>query len=158
MTQNKIIPENMYKNLAQNVNLNHFLRSLFDTVDTVEKFNYLLEQAENILDAFYKLQPTMTQSVYENLLVNLPIRFIRDSHSRRGATYLRWRNLGNNRTGKYAWKDIVTDPNQPQELKDSLLQIEKERIVLNMHIAIIVHILRQLDECREKIRLVEQLS
>ncbi|MDP8189094.1 DUF3158 family protein [Pasteurella skyensis] len=153
----RLIPEDMYKELAQNLNLNHFLRSLFDSLDTVEKYDYLLEEAERIRDGFYDLQPTMTQGIYDNLLVNLPIRFIRDSASRRGATYLRWRNLGNNKSGENAWKNIVTDPNQPKELKDSLLQAEKERITLNMQMAIIAHIIRQLSECKEKISRVEEL-
>ncbi|MDU8924290.1 DUF3158 family protein [Pasteurellaceae bacterium LIM206] len=153
----RLIPENMYRDLAQNLNLNHFLRSLFDILDSHERYDYLLNEAEKIREELYRLQPLMIKGIYDNLLVNLPIRFIRDSTARKGATYLRWRNLRDNKSGENAWKDIVANLEQPQALRDSLVQAEKERIALNMQMAIIVHIIRQLSECREKINRVEQL-
>ncbi|WP_419852291.1 DUF3158 family protein [Actinobacillus pleuropneumoniae] len=152
-----LIPEGMYKELAQQLNLNHFLRNLFDNIDNVEKYDYLLDEAHKISKAIHNLQPIMTKSLSDNVLVNFPIRFVRDAASRNGATYLRWRNIKNNKNGEQVLKEIITAPDQPEVVKDSLLQAEKERVALNMQIAIIAHIMRQLSECREKIQRIESL-
>lgn len=153
-----IIPEDMYKDLTQKYNLTGALRSLFSHIDNYEQYEYLLNEFKKMRQGFIELQPEMVKGVSENLIGSLPLIFIKDNASRSGATYLRWRNMSNSKSGESAWKDILLDPQQPQILKDSLIQAEKERITLNMQMAIISHIIRQLGECRDKLAYIEQFS
>lgn len=152
-----LIPEDMYKELTQKTNLHQLVRSLFSPVDSLAQFDHLIEGFDNLRQGFIDLQPEMVKGISNNLIRNLPIYFIKDNASRSGASYLRWRNFNNTKNGQLAWQDILSDPAQPRELKVSLLQAEKERIVLNMQMAITVHILRQLKECRDKVAQAEKM-
>lgn len=155
----KLIPEGMYRELTQRNNLNGIWRMLFSPLDSIEQYDQLSEQMKTLRQALGELQKQMSDSIKTDpIMGSLPLLFIRDTASRSEACYLRWRNLHNTRSGENAWRGIMTDPNQPQVIKDSLVQVEKERITLNMQMAIFAHIIRQLRECRQKIEQVEKLA
>ena len=151
-----LIPEDMYKTLTQKTNLNGFIRSLFGKIENIETYELLLDEAHKVRQGFIELQPTMIKGISETLISTLPLLFIKDNASRSGASYLRWRNISNSKNGEFAWRSIILDPNQPESLKASLVQAEKERITLNMQMAIIAHIIRQLTECKDKLNQIEQ--
>lgn len=155
----EFISTEKYKELAQKTNLHQFTKNLFSKLDRLEQFEYLFAEADLIRQGLIEFHPILIEEVKQNeLLRSLPLFFIKDYVSRIGATYLRWRNMNTIKSGKVAWQDILTDPKQPQILKEALVNAEKERILLNMQMAIIANIMRQLSECREKIEEVEKLS
>lgn len=155
----RLIPEGMYKELTQKHNLNGILRLLFSPLDSVEQYQHIGDKVGDVRQSLDELQDQMVSNVKtDEIMGNLPLLFIRDNASRSGACYIRWRNLQNNKSGENAWCDIIADPNQPKIIKDSLVQVEKERITLNMQMAILTHIMRQLRECSEKIQQIENLA
>lgn len=154
-----LIPEGMYKDLTQKHNLNGILKLLFSPLDSLEQYQHLTEQTKNVRQALVELQDTMVSGLKTDpVMSTLPLVFIRDTASRAEACYLRWRNARNNKSGENAWHKIITDPQQPKIVKDSLVKVEKERITLNMQMAILTHIVRQLRECHEKIEKIENLA
>lgn len=155
----RLIPEGMYRDLANKHNLNGIFKLLFSPMDSIDEYQYISDQIKNVRQYLGELQNQMTLGVKtDEVMGTLPLLFIRDTASRSEACYLRWRNIRNSRSGENAWNDIMLSPNQPQIVKDSLVQIEKERITLNMQMAILTHIVRQLRECSQKIEQVENLA
>lgn len=155
----RLIPEGMYKELTQKHNLNGLLRTLFSQIDSAEQYLHLDEQIRDVRQSFSSLQNRMVEGIKtDDVMGSLPLLFIRDTASRSGACYLRWRNLRNSKSGENAWREIILDSNEPKIIKDSLVQVEKERITLNMQMAILTHISRQLRECREKILQIENMA
>ncbi|CAM3799272.1 MULTISPECIES: DUF3158 family protein [Avibacterium] len=153
-----LIPEGMYRELTQKTNLHQMMRNLFSPIDSLAQFDNLIEDFNRLRQGFVNLQPEMIKGISTNLVRHLPIRFIKDNTSRSGASYLRWRNFDNTKNGQLIVQEVLSAPTQPSELKGALLQAEKERIVLNMQMAITVHILRQLKECRDKLAQVENIT
>ena len=45
----------------------------------------------------------------------------------------------------------------PQRARDTLLEIEKDRIVFNMQMSVLTFIIRQARECQEKVEQAERL-
>lgn len=157
--EQKLIPEEMYKELALKTNLNGLWRNLFSAIDTLPSYERLLVQANQVrAELIESIQPEMIKGISNGLVRSLPLLFVKDASSRSGAHYLRWRNAQNNKNGENAWKNIITDPTIPEELKNALVQTEKERITYNMQMAIIAHIIRQLRECQEKVKFIEDLN
>ncbi len=74
-----------------------------------------------------------------------------------GANFLRWRNQQNNKTGTLAFCHLIGDPKVPQRARDTLLEIEKDRIVFNMQMSVLTFIIRQARECQEKVEQAERL-
>ena len=74
-----------------------------------------------------------------------------------GANFLRWRNQQNNKTGTPAFCHLIGDPKVPQRARDTLLEIEKDRIVFNMQMSVLTFIIRQARECQEKVEQAERL-
>ncbi|WP_101776056.1 DUF3158 family protein [Pasteurella oralis] len=153
-----LIPEGMYKELAQLHNLNGFWRTIFRENETVEDYESILNETHNVRQAFMDLQPKMLQDLRIGLVGSLPLIFIRDRASSSGASFLRWRNLKNTKSGQQAWENIVTDHQYPTEIRQALLKVEKERIALNMQISILSYIIRQASECKSKLEYIEKLS
>lgn len=159
LAHQEFISTEKYKELAQTTNMHQLMKSLFSKFDELEQFEYLYAEADLIRQRLLDFHPIFIDEVRENeYLRNLPLVFIKDYVSRIGSVYLRWRDLNTRKSGKFAWDKFLTDPNQPQELKDSLVKAEKERILLNMQMAIIASIMRQLSECGEKIKEIEKLG
>ncbi|MGX3020347.1 DUF3158 family protein [Ursidibacter sp. B-7004-1] len=155
----RLIPEGMYKDLTQKHNLNGILRLLFSPIDDIEQYQYISDQIKEVRQSLSELQDRMVDGIKtDNVMGVLPLLFVRDTASRSEACYLRWRNLRNSKSGENAWREILLSPNQPKVVKDSLVQIEKERITLNMQMAILTHIVRQLRECSDKIQQIEMLA
>lgn len=158
MKIHSLIPEGMYRELTQKTNLHQLMRNLFSPIDSLAQFDNLIAGFDELRQEFVNLHPEMVKGILTNLVRHLPIRFIKDNTSRSGASYLRWRNFDNTKNGQLALQEILSGTAQPSALKTSLLQAEKERIVLNMQMAITVHILRQLNECRDKLAQVENIT
>lgn len=159
LTIYRLIPEGMYKELTQKHNLTGIVKMVFSPLDNIENYEYLETQILAVRQSLNQIQDEMAGAIKKNPVIStLPLLFIRDTASRSGACYLRWRNLRNSKSGENAWRGIITDPNQLDIVKSSLVQVEKERITLNMQMAILAHIVKQLRECREKIKLIEGLA
>lgn len=159
LTVYRLIPEGMYKELTQKHNLTGIVKTVFSPLDNLDHYEYLETQLVELRQSLNQIQNEMADAMKKNPVINtLPLLFIRDTASRSGACYLRWRNLRNSKSGEYAWRGIITDPNQPDIVKSSLVQVEKERITINMQMAILAHIVKQLRECREKIKYIEDLA
>lgn len=153
-----LIPENLYRKLAQETNLNTFFRELFSKIDSIEEYSDLTQKANKIRDGFFEFQPLMIKNLRKDLIGNLPLIFVRDLSKSSGAKFLRWRNMANNKSGQVAWENIITDHQYPEEVRQSLIQVEKERVALNMQISILSYILRQTAECHKKIEEIEKLA
>lgn len=153
-----LIPEGAYKKLAQKHNLNGLWRMIFCANQSVLDYQVLTQESENVRQAFVDLQFQMLQDIRKNLIGTLPIIFIRDKTSSSRASFLRWRNVENVKSGQQIWENIVSDPNYPKDIKQSLLTIEKERIAINMQISILSYIIRQSNACKEKLNHIEQLE
>ena len=90
-----------------------------------------------------QLQPVLQRAVQE-----LPVRYLPlvlcSNPARSGVSYLRWRNLDNNHSGDAALQEILQHPDCTTALSDAMEQIELQRQVLNMQLAVVVFILRRL--------------
>ncbi|HDL3198840.1 TPA: DUF3158 family protein, partial [Mannheimia haemolytica] len=103
---------------------------------------------------FMAAQDSMVQSVRQDLSP-LAVYMIKDKASSSGGTFLRWRSMQNARTGGTVWQPIVDDKSVPVEVRKKVVAVEKDRILINMQISVFNHILRQLADCAEKLKEVD---
>lgn len=61
-------------------------------------------------------------------------------------------------TGGTVWQPIVDDKYVPVEVRKKVVAVEKDRILINMQISVFNHILRQLADCSEKLKEVEEAA
>lgn len=59
-------------------------------------------------------------------------------------------------TGETVWQPLLSDKNVPEFLRNELVAVEKDRILVNMQISVFNYILRQLSECASKLEKVEK--
>lgn len=118
----------------------------------------LLRVREPVLLARYATEAAATLHQIQTLILHrawrwplqyLPLLLCRGP-ARSGATFLRWRNQQNNRSGTAAWLALVQDTSLPQEVRNALLAIERDRIVFNMQMSVVTFIQRQIRECSAK--------
>ncbi|MDN8554981.1 DUF3158 family protein [Citrobacter werkmanii] len=118
----------------------------------------LLRVREPVLLAQYATEAAATLHQIQTLILHrawrwplqyLPLLLCRGP-ARSGATFLRWRNQQNNRSGTAAWLALVQDVSLPQAVRDALLAIERDRIVFNMQMSVTTFIQRQIRECSVK--------
>ncbi|OOF59756.1 DUF3158 family protein [Rodentibacter myodis] len=153
-----LIPEAMYRDFAAKHNINGLMRNFFGELSSAEEIKLLLAQIRTARDGMTANYPTLVRNITDTLVGTLPLLLYRDaSGSSAGAAYLRWRNLRNNKSGQSAWENIVGDTHYSYEVRKSMVQIEKERLVLNMQVAILTSIMRQLSDCAEKIEKIDVL-
>ncbi|WP_336221511.1 DUF3158 family protein [Citrobacter amalonaticus] len=126
----------------------------------------LLRVREPVLLARYATEAAATLHQIQTLILHrawrwplqyLPLLLCRGP-ARSGATFLRWRNQQNNRSGTAAWLALMQDASLPQAVRDALLAIERDRIVFNMQMSVTTFIQRQIRECSAKMTDAENIA
>ncbi|MDY5422333.1 DUF3158 family protein [Actinobacillus porcinus] len=151
-----LISEDMYRELAKNADVNNVLKQLFSHLNTETDYKVLFEQVHQARAAFMDYQLEMVQRVRTSELQNLSIFMIKDKSSSSGGTFLRWRSMNHSGTGETVWQPLLSDKNVPESLRNELVAVEKDRILVNMQISVFNYILRQLSECASKLEKVEK--
>ncbi|MGF7433695.1 DUF3158 family protein [Pasteurella bettyae] len=146
----------MYRELAKNTDVNNVLKQLFSHLETGTDYKILFEQVHQARTVFMDYQLEMVQRVKSSELQTLPIFMIKDKSSSSGGTFLRWRSMNHTGTGETVWQPLLSNKNVSESLRDELVAVEKDRILVNMQVSIFNYILRQLSECASKIEKVEQ--
>lgn len=88
-------------------------------------------------------QPMLKQAVYELPGRNVPL-ILCSNPARSGISYLRWRNLDNNRSGSVALQEVIQRPDVSDELRDALMTLEWLRQVLNTQLSVVMFMLRRI--------------
>lgn len=88
-------------------------------------------------------QPMLKQAVYELPGRNVPL-ILCSNPARSGVSYLRWRNLDNNRSGSVALQEAIQQPDASDELRDALMALEWRRQVLNTQLSVVTFMLRRI--------------
>lgn len=88
-------------------------------------------------------QPMLKQAVYELPGRNVPL-ILCSNPARSGVSYLRWRNLDNNRSGSVALQEAIQQPDASDELRDALMTHEWRRQVLNTQLSVVMFMLRRI--------------
>ena len=86
----------------------------------------------------------------------LPIRMMRQSTGA-GTVFLRWSRMDRSKMGVDLWGDLVLDGRTPDSLVSDLLEMERQRVVVNMQISLVHSISRQAFLCASKIDTAEQI-
>lgn len=157
MTETEMfLTSEQYRKLAQDSGLNGLMRELFTPITTAEECRRLHEKADAVRQGILELQPTIFNKVTTGVLKSVPLRFVRDTYTRTGITYLRWRNYANTKNGNAAWQSLMDDVNQPEIIRTSLAQVETTRLVLNMQLGIISSVLEKLEKTGKELERVEK--
>lgn len=149
-----LISDEIYRQLVKDSGLNTSLKQLFSYFDTVSDYELLQEQFTQARAHFMAAQDNMVQSVRQELSP-LAVYMIKDKASSSGGTFLRWRSMHNTKTGGTVWLPIVDDESVPVDVRQKVVAVEKDRILINMQISVFNHILRQLSDCAEKLQEVD---
>ena len=88
-------------------------------------------------------QPMLKQAVYELPGRNVPL-ILCSNPARSGVSYLRWRNLDNNRSGCVALQEAIQQPDASNELHGALMALEWQRQVLNTQLSVVMFMLRRI--------------
>ncbi|MBP2170732.1 hypothetical protein J2125_003924 [Erwinia toletana] len=114
----------------------------------------LIEEINQTRDQLCTMQNRLVQSVYTLPVRYLPLILTRNP-ARSGATFLRWRNLANNRSGTPALQEILQQPETTSALKNGLMTIEYERQIINSQVSVMTFILRQLRSINSPVILLQ---
>lgn len=152
-----LLLENTYKDLSRNYHLNDVVKQIFSEIGSVDQYQHLSESISKIREALMEQQALMVQKVRESELSALPLYIIRDKSSSSRGSFIRWRNLASIKTGSKAWLPFIQDPKVPLEIKQKLVSAEKERILVNMHVAMLNSMLRQVNDALEQVRYVDEI-
>ena len=109
----------------------------------------LMRDAAEATALLHQIQILIIHRAWRWPLQHVPLLLCRGP-ARSGASFLRWRNQQNNRSGTPGWQALVQDPSQSSHVRQALLAIEQDRIAFNMHMSILTFILRQCRECHVK--------
>lgn len=83
----------------------------------------LVRELQTLRVQLQQLQPMLKQAVYELPGRNVPL-ILCSNPARSGVSYLRWRNLDNNRSGSVALQESIQQPDVSDELRDALMALE----------------------------------
>lgn len=72
-----------------------------------------------------------------------------------GTAFLRWRNADRSTMGVALWARLMEHPNVPEPLVHALIEVELQRLALNMQISLTHSIARQAAECAQKMAQAE---
>lgn len=103
----------------------------------------LVRELQTLRVQLQQRQPALKQAVYDLPVRTLPI-ILCSNPARSGVSYLRWRNLDNNRSGSVALQEAIQQPDMTDELRDALLALEWQRQVLNAQLSIVMFMLRRI--------------
>ncbi len=146
-----------YQKLIFNSPLNAGLKTLFSPLHNTEDYKILSQYILEARNELFKLAQSIRDKANTHPLKHIPLFFIVDSQNSSGGKFLRWRNLEKNRNGKPAWEEIIKNKNTPLEIKQALIELEKDRIAFNAQMSVLNFILRQSRECEEKVNEIENL-
>ncbi|MEL4014005.1 DUF3158 family protein [Dryocola clanedunensis] len=123
------------------------LKGLFKAFKGKGELTNLEEELRETQSMLQQLQPRLKQAVQD-----LPVRYLPlvlcGNPARSGVSYLRWRNLDNNRSGSAALQEILGSPDSSEALQEALLRIEHQRQVLNMQISVVTFMLQRLSRVK----------
>ncbi|HHC4811327.1 DUF3158 family protein [Klebsiella michiganensis] len=102
----------------------------------------LVRELQALRVQLQQLQPMLKQAVYELPGRNVPL-VLCSNPARSGVSYLRWRNLDNNRSGSVALQEAIQQPDASDELRDALMALEWQRQVLNTQLSVVMFMLRR---------------
>ena len=153
----RIIPDDMYKSIAMKHNLNTLLRDIFKYIGSAKELHRLHTEMNNVRQSFVDFQPDMIAAMTNGPVGTLPLWLLRDKTSSNNVPILRWRNVDTKRNGDLAWHSIMESDEYAPEVKKALLQTEKERLLLNLHLSLLNHIVRQLDTYAIKMDELEKM-
>lgn len=102
----------------------------------------LMQELRALRVQLQQRQPTLKQTVYELPGRNIPL-ILCSNPARSGISYLRWRNLDNNRSGSVALQEAIQQPDTSDELRDALMALEWQRQVLNTQLSVVMFMLRR---------------
>ncbi|EPG2414469.1 TPA: DUF3158 family protein [Klebsiella pneumoniae] len=103
----------------------------------------LVRELQALRVQLQQLQPMLKQAVYELPGRNVPL-VLCSNPARSGVSYLRWRNLDNNRSGSVALQEVIQRPDVSDELRDALMTLEWRRQVLNTQLSVVMFMLRRI--------------
>ncbi|EAX8476062.1 DUF3158 family protein [Salmonella enterica] len=103
----------------------------------------LVRELQALRVQLQQLQPMLKQAVYELPGRNVPL-VLCSNPARSGVSYLRWRNLDNNRSGSVALQEAIQQPDASDELRDALIALEWRRQVLNTQLSVVMFMLRRI--------------
>lgn len=102
----------------------------------------LVQELQTLRVQLQQRQPMLKQAVYELPGRNVPL-ILCSNPARSGISYLRWRNLDNNRSGSVALQEAIQQPDVTDELRDALMALEWRRQVLNTQLSVVTFMLRR---------------
>lgn len=153
-----LLLEDTYKELSRSCRLNDVFRDVFTEIGSVEQYQYLADSIYKIREAFMAQQSKMVLQIRQGELSALPLYIIQDKASSSRGSFIRWRSLPSAKTGGKAWLPFVQDKNVPVELRRKLVSAEKERILVNMHVAMLNSMLRQVTDALEQVHQLDELA
>lgn len=103
----------------------------------------LVQELREVRVQLQQLQPMLKQAVYELPGRNVPL-ILCSNPARSGVSYLRWRNLDNNRSGNVALQEAIQQPDVSDELRDALMALEWRRQALNTQLSVVMFMLRRI--------------
>lgn len=103
----------------------------------------LVQELREVRVQLQQCQPVLKQAVYELPGRNVPL-ILCSNPARSGISYLRWRNLDNNRSGSVALQEAIQQPDVTDELRDALMALEWRRQVLNTQLSVVMFMLRRI--------------
>lgn len=103
----------------------------------------LVQELRETQTLLVQRQPTLKQAVYDLPVRTLPI-ILCSNPARSGVSYLRWRNLDNNRSGSVALQEAIQQPDVTDELRDAMLALEWRRQVVNTQLSVVTFMLRRI--------------
>ncbi|ECF6031753.1 Integrase regulator R [Salmonella enterica subsp. salamae serovar Greenside] len=103
----------------------------------------LVQELQTLRAQLQQRQPMLKQAVYELPGRNVPL-ILCSNPARSGVSYLRWRNLDNNRSGGVALQEVIQQPDVSDELHDALMALEWQRQVLNTQLSVVMFMLRRI--------------
>lgn len=103
----------------------------------------LVQELREVRVQLQQCQPVLKQAVYELPGRKVPL-ILCSNPARSGVSYLRWRNLDNNRSGSVALQEAIQQPDASDELRDALMALEWRRQVLNTQLSVVMFMLRRI--------------
>ncbi|HFQ8152023.1 DUF3158 family protein [Klebsiella aerogenes] len=102
----------------------------------------LVQELQALRVQLQQRQPMLKQAVYELPGRNVPL-ILCSNPARSGVSYLRWRNLDNNRSGSVALQEAIQQSDVTDELRDALMALEWRRQVQNTQLSVVMFMLRR---------------